>query len=709
MAITNAQQYQQLVNKPADGKRPGYRGDAAYRSRSAQSSPSAGGQGNVSTKSERGDGPKGDTKPDRPPSAGGLGGADTPPTKQQIKTARKEAKKSDRSVFLNRPKTRKRKPFLPFGMPSIGLGTLIDAFGIPVSMRNRAFFADPNFKSSFGILGPKKNVLQGGKFKFMDAEGNLKTLTSSVFDEMSPEEQDEVFKQYMDERLSGKVDAYGNVKPGYQRDALGNLFETGGVDAQRSREDELLLLKQQLANVQKPEPEPATDPTFYRFMNQGGRVGFKGGADMATVAGDTRPARRGSVNVGAGGATFNPGGKDEGPDKSKTTFEQDLMSRRASRGLETGSPTFTERAKEGLESIMGLILAGIIPPAGAEEMSDEELKQLKKDAGVTAGADAPPAGTLPRFLADDYKLYKSYLSPSDALDMTIKENVKDYPELGTEDPLNLMQRFERGIADPNLEQVSLPGQPRIMAADGGIMDLARQEMFLGGIAKSLKKGVKSISRSLKKVAKSPIGKAALLAGLGSYGLKLGPLKGLSGSGFLLKDAAAGFGLDNIGMKALLGTTGLTYLLSSGDEEKKYDPYLGPEIDPRAYTDPYGITFRRFAADGGSMKDKEPVAKKTMPLLDMDGKEKDYRETGGFVDMGRMERADDVPARLSKNEFVFTADAVRNAGEGDIDKGAEVMYNMMKNLEAGGEVSEESQGLTGAREMFQTSKRLEEVL
>jgi len=132
--------------------------------------------------------------------------------------------------------------------------------------------------------------------------------------------------------------------------------------------------------------------------------------------------------------------------------------------------------------------------------------------------------------------------------------------------------------------------------------------------------------------------------------------------------------------------------------------------------PYRTLAPRFAADGGIMRlgyqeggDAEPVAKKTMPLIDMDGQEKDYRETGGFVDMGRMERADDVPARLSKNEFVFTADAVRNAGEGDIDKGAEVMYNMMKNLESGGEVSEESQGLDGAREMFKTSQRLEEVL
>ena len=117
-------------------------------------------------------------------------------------------------------------------------------------------------------------------------------------------------------------------------------------------------------------------------------------------------------------------------------------------------------------------------------------------------------------------------------------------------------------------------------------------------------------------------------------------------------------------------------------------------------------FKKGYQKGG---DVEPVAKKTMQLLDMGGKEKDYRETGGFVDMGRMERADDVPARLSKNEFVFTADAVRNAGDGSVDKGAEVMYNMMKDLEAGGEVSEESQGLEGARRMFQTSQRLEEVL
>jgi hypothetical protein len=61
-------------------------------------------------------------------------------------------------------------------------------------------------------------------------------------------------------------------------------------------------------------------------------------------------------------------------------------------------------------------------------------------------------------------------------------------------------------------------------------------------------------------------------------------------------------------------------------------------------------------------------------------ERDYRDKGGFVPVGIKEKADDVPAMLSKNEFVFTADAVRGAGNGSIEKGAQKMYDTMKNLE-----------------------------
>jgi hypothetical protein len=254
-----------------------------------------------------------------------------------------------------------------------------------------------------------------------------------------------------------------------------------------------------------------------------------------------------------------------------------------------------------------------------------------------------------------------------------------------------------------------------MPYEGGIMDLesARQMYGLGKL-------VKKATGAIKKIVKSPVGKAALLYGLGSYGLGKGLFGGIKGAGFLkgpaMKDFLFGgkdFALKNLTSKGVLagigGISTLAGLLSSQDEEE--EPYYrGPGLDIDAIRrDPYGTkgSAYGFYAEGGNVK--EPVAKDTMPLLDMNGMEKDYRADGGFVPIGRMERADDVPARLSKNEFVFTADAVRNAGDGDIDKGAEVMYNMMKNLEAGGDISEESQGLNGARDMFQTSKRLEEVL
>jgi hypothetical protein len=384
---------------------------------------------------------------------------------------------------------------------------------------------------------------------------------------------------------------------------------------------------------------------------------------------------------------------------------------------------------------------------------------------------------------------------------------------------------------------------RLNVMDGGIMNTD----VIGGFADDsmdemgrqmygLGKLVKKVTRSVKKIAKSPIGKAALLYGAGSLGASLlGKAKAGGGLGFLKnklfgtalpkalgRDAFMGMA-GKTGTKGLLAKLGLTKgfgsmvptalggiglasltagaltpkqkqeLLQQQEEEDDFD-LIASRDNPFKVLAPR-FEGSQFAADGGrvGLKDglfpfpmkkdgffispdfdefteeqkiyvegmkalerkrqnrlkkileniekskpederflrpvpmpdrsisttgikslaeggkAEPVAKKTMPLIDMDGMEKDYRETGGFVEMGRMERADDVPARLSKNEFVFTADAVRNAGEGDIDKGAEVMYNMMKNLESGGEVSEESQGLEGARKMFQTSQRLGEVI
>ena len=81
-----------------------------------------------------------------------------------------------------------------------------------------------------------------------------------------------------------------------------------------------------------------------------------------------------------------------------------------------------------------------------------------------------------------------------------------------------------------------------------------------------------------------------------------------------------------------------------------------------------------------IKEKVTVEAKDGGLMDLGGKEMDLRG-GGFVPIGKKERADDVPARLSKNEFVMTADAVRAAGGGSVNKGAKRMYNLMNTLEA----------------------------
>ena len=338
---------------------------------------------------------------------------------------------------------------------------------------------------------------------------------------------------------------------------------------------------------------------------------------------------------------------------------------------------------------------------------------------------------------------------------------------------------------------------RIERDDGGIADLieiiAREPAAFGGImgddgrrafgwGSKLKKAFKKAKNVVKKIVKSPIGKAALLyagtAGLGALGAgagRAGGWKGMFGPSNIMKNLGAskanlfgkpflagmspghpgqtasqgilgkygltsGFGGIKPTGKGMLGlgaaATAAPFLMSAtgnweqdqlpnmpgGDQAFDFDyGQMRKDIagavsggDYNEFTevlDNYGLTEGNqvgfwdtlaHGAEGGRVGAQEGG------LMDLGGMEKDYRDDGGFVPLGGEEKADDVPARLSKNEFVFTADAVRAAGGGDIDKGAQVMENVMKNLEAGGQVSEESQG-EGARDMFEVSERLSEVV
>ena len=105
--------------------------------------------------------------------------------------------------------------------------------------------------------------------------------------------------------------------------------------------------------------------------------------------------------------------------------------------------------------------------------------------------------------------------------------------------------------------------------------------------------------------------------------------------------------------------------------EEYNKYVFDLLEQRPNAKPMSFAdFKRMAKAG--MKDGG--------LMDLGGKEMDLRG-GGFVPIGKKERADDVPARLSKNEFVMTADAVRAAGGGSVNEGAKRMYKVMNDLEA----------------------------
>ena len=287
---------------------------------------------------------------------------------------------------------------------------------------------------------------------------------------------------------------------------------------------------------------------------------------------------------------------------------------------------------------------------------------------------------------------------------------------------------EKSDYDEFVQRFTLPERFRL--AEGGE---PRQAYGLGKL-------VKKVGRAVKKVVKSDVGKAAL-AGAAIYGLgggtffgrtlpgigttggfKFGniPLNlfgqsvaggaapGTQFEGLLSKiglSGGYGGGLTFPGGKVGAGIAGLSaaaFALTPKQEEEvdslssRIADRTGIDVEKirkevqQAYASgntealrtkyPFLIPEAAAAADGGRIeKAIGGVINEEDEMLDMGGNEMDLRG-GGFVPIGEYEKKDDVPARLSKNEFVFTADAVRAAGGGSVDRGADLMYKTMKQLE-----------------------------
>ena len=274
---------------------------------------------------------------------------------------------------------------------------------------------------------------------------------------------------------------------------------------------------------------------------------------------------------------------------------------------------------------------------------------------------------------------------------------------------------EKSDYDEFVQRFTLPERFRL--AEGGE---PRQAYGLGKL-------VKKVTGAVKKVAKSDLGKAALIAGTGYYlgGGSMGPFAkflptmkygNAAGTGFgfgnILPNVLSSFGATGLADKAFtmgtagkiatgIGATALAGGLFSSKQEQEsissriadrtgldiegirkevQEAYASGNTEKLRTKYPFLITESAAAADGGRIeKAIGGVINEEDEMLDMGGNEMDLRG-GGFVPLGEYEKKDDVPARLSKNEFVFTADAVRAAGGGSVDRGADLMYKTMKQLE-----------------------------
>ena len=285
--------------------------------------------------------------------------------------------------------------------------------------------------------------------------------------------------------------------------------------------------------------------------------------------------------------------------------------------------------------------------------------------------------------------------------------------------LKLLTPEEMDILDEEAERLI-----QKYMADGG-----RAQYGLGSLVKSVKKAVKGVVKGVKDnplLAAAALNFAPMLAG-GSPFIGFGKGK-FAGSLFNLPSISSALNLKEgaDAMNALkVGGAGaaITGLLSGMEQQEGETNQEFGQRKARV-RDQLNVQFKRLYPQEANESDSdynirinamvEAADDSTIPVGEMaDGgrvmrafgsdelveqasgieglpinvnskgvKELDLRETGGFIPpVGVKEKADDIPAMLSNNEFVFTADAVRAAGGGSVNKGAQRMYDLMKGLES----------------------------
>ena len=330
-------------------------------------------------------------------------------------------------------------------------------------------------------------------------------------------------------------------------------------------------------------------------------------------------------------------------------------------------------------------------------------------------------------LKGDLRLKASAPDPMDERNsmmefLSLKYYGKPLKDLTEDEIIDLEEAFD--------DLITKKSAPSMMMAEGGIMQtVPRQGYFLGKIVRGVKKAVKGVTKTVKKnplLALAALNFApALVAGGKSmfFGPASSSIFGNPLSLLNLSGASSGKGAVMDALKIGGAGSVITGLLAAKDRQPNES-----DIDfaqrQAAVKDQLDVQFRRLYPQGGNESDEdydirisalvEGADDSTIPVGEMaeggrvmrafgsdelvekasgiEGlpininskgvKELDLRETGGFIPpVGVKEKADDIPAMLSNNEFVMTADAVRAAGGGSVNKGAQRMYDLMKNLES----------------------------
>jgi len=497
----------------------------------------------------------------------------------------------------------------------------------------------------------------------------------------------------------------GSLSPMVQRAILTGGLNLGSQLAQEGSEGDFNALSLGLASLQGAMGATGAADKFKGMTTQGGldAAGTTGmqadrvmeGRNLFTKAKDMGlgALAKGSEFVGEAGSILRPGGEALTMSNAITAagvpFSMgtgDAMAFEANAAMREYEKALAEYNEQ--QGALGTdagrreaILAAMRAYNHPEELIDDTLAELGLRNGGRVGLEFGGIPAAVQKVAD--KQLTSNLETAQDMQMPIEELMQEFIELKGRKPNDydeLMDYYRQKYGKGSQVSSMTEKMTEEFAADGGMM--GRKPFVSGGIGKGIMKMFskgddavdlvkqKEVFRDgpitadfLQTVDKSIIDPAIRTRdtmGPGGYGMykSLAEMPaGLQAAELISRIRKPGGGIDYEKAELFIGKK------LRGNET--IDELIAMIVKPQRV---------QKAADGGIMEYN--MGGSVLP----DGIEMDYRG-GGFIPMGSKERADDVPARVSKNEFVMTADAVRAAGGGNVNKGAKRMYELMNNLEA----------------------------